>query len=95
VYPKGNWDTQALKQARRNARTLEKWLTSACGERVLANAILTLPGWYVTRRAVSDVNVLNPQEIKNSFPARSKQPLSPEQIQRIAHQLTERCRSQK
>lgn len=92
VYPKGNWDTQALEQARRNTRTLQEWLTSACGERVTANAILTLPGWYVSRRAVGDVNVLNPQEIKSSFPDRPKQPLSHEQIQRIAHQLTERCR---
>lgn len=92
IYPKGNWDTKALDQARRNARTLEKWLTDACGERIVAHAILTLPGWFVTRRAVSDVNVLNPQEIKNSFPDRPKHPLLPDQIQRLAHQLTTRCR---
>lgn len=91
-FPKGKWDTAAVEQARRNARTLETWLTKACGERITANAILALPGWFVTRKAVSDVNVLNPAEIKRSFPAKPPQPLTPEQIQRIAHQLTERCR---
>lgn len=61
TYPQGYVDRRALEQARRNARTLEEWLTKACGERVIANAILTLPGWWVDRRAVGDVNVLNPE----------------------------------
>lgn len=90
--PKGKTDTKAIEQARRNARSLEAWLTKACGEQVTAKAILTLPGWFVTRRATSDVNVLNPDEIKHSFPSRIKSPLSSEQIQRISYQLTERCR---
>ncbi len=92
LYPKGHRDRRALEQARRNARTLAEWLTKATGERVLASAILTLPGWWVDRKTVGDVNVLNPEEIKHSFPNHPKQPLSSEQIQRIAHQLTERCR---
>lgn len=87
-------DSTAVIQARRNAETLSKWLTSATGESVSASAIVTLPGWFVERRARSDVNVLNPDEIKRSFP-RPAAPLSPEQIQRISHQLTERCRMQK
>lgn len=92
TYPKGYVDRKAVEQTRRNARTLEKWLTEATGERTSANAILTLPGWWVVRRAVGDVNVLNPDEIKRSFPDRPKHPLSPDQIQRISHQLTDRCR---
>ncbi len=92
LFPKGYRDRDALDQARRNARTLAEWLTKATGERVLANAILTLPGWWVARKTVADVNVLNPEEIKHSFPNQPRQPLSPEQVQRIAHQLTQRCR---
>jgi hypothetical protein len=92
TYPKGYVDRRAVEQARRNARTLEEWLTKACGERVMANAILTLPGWWVERRAVGDVNVLNPDEIKRSFPNRPKQALSTAQIERVSYQLTERCR---
>jgi len=83
---------RAVEQARRNARSLEEWLTKASGERVIANAILTLPGWWVTRKAVGEVNVLNPDEIKRSFPKTPGQSLSPAQIDRLGYHLTERCR---
>jgi len=85
-------NTTAIAQARRNATALADWLTSATGERVAANAILTFPGWSVIREKTSDVNVLRPDEIKRSFPTRPARPLSAEQIRRVAHQLTERCR---
>lgn len=81
-----------VEQARLNAETLAKWLTKATGEEIPVKAILTFPGWWVTRKARGAVNVLNPKEIRHSFPRRVEQPLSPERIQRIAHQLTERCR---
>jgi hypothetical protein len=90
-FPNGQ-NTEAVPQARLNAKTLGEWLTKATAERVAASAIVTLPGWWVNRRQTHDVNVLNPEEIKYSFPKHSKYPLTPEQIQRIAHQLTERCR---
>jgi hypothetical protein len=83
-----------LDQARLNAATLAKWPTKATGEPVTASAIVTLPEWFVDRRAKSDVNVLNPSEIKRSFQNQPQHPVSPEQIKRIAHQLTERCRLQ-
>ena len=83
-------DVRFIPQARLNAKTLAEWLASATGEPVPVRAILTLPGWSVERLKGSDVNVLRPDEIKRSFP--SKAILSPEQIQRITHQLTERCR---
>jgi hypothetical protein len=84
--------TKFIEQARRNAASLSKWLSEATGEPVTANAILTIPGWRIERTKPGDVNVLRPDEIKRSFPTAPKRPLSPEQIQRIAHQLTERCR---
>ena len=93
-FPKGT-DSKPVEQARRNARTLAEWLSRATGEAVKVNAILTYPGWWVDRKAVSDVNVLNPTDIKHSFPVRAARPLTPEQIQRISHQLTERCRMTK
>lgn len=86
------FDTHFIEQARRNAETVSKWLSQATGEPVPANAILTLPGWRIERTKGGDVNVLRPDEIKRSFPTSPKRPLSSEQIQRIAHQLTERCR---
>lgn len=85
-------ESKPLEQARLNAKTLAEWLTSAVGERVAVNPVLTIPGWWIERKARGDVNVLNPDEIKHSFPTRPKEPLSDKQIQQIAHQLTERCR---
>jgi hypothetical protein len=87
-------NTYFIEQARRNAATVSEWLTKATGEAVSASAILTLPGWRIERVKAGEVNVLRPDEIKRSFPSKPKQPLTPEQIQRIAHQLTERCRIQ-
>ena len=85
-------ESKPLDQARLNAKTLAEWLTSAVGERISVNPVLTIPGWWIERRTRGDVNVLNPDEIKHSFPTRPKEPLSEKQIQQIAHQLTERCR---
>lgn len=89
-FPWGS-DTHGLAQAERNAATLAKWLTSATGEHVTVKPILTLPGWWVEQKIRGAVNVLNPKQVSRSFPAVEK-PLSPEQIQRIVHQLSERCR---
>lgn len=85
-------DTRFIAQTRRNAETLSTWLSSATGEFVAVRGILTLPGWRIERLKPGDVNVLRPDEIKRSFPNRVEKPFSPQQIQRIAHQLTERCR---
>jgi len=89
-FPKYN-DTDSIIQARLNAQSLAKWLTSATGEPVPVQAILTIPGWRVERTRGGDVNVLRPDEIQRSFVI-PKEPLAPERMQRIAHQLTERCR---
>lgn len=90
-FPKYD-DTDSIPQARLNAQSLSEWLTSATGEPVTARAILTIPGWAVQRTRGGDVNVLRPDEIQRSF-VTPKEPLSCEQIQRIAHQLAERCRT--
>lgn len=88
-------NTRFIEQARRNAESLSEWLTEATGVPVVVSAILTLPGWRIERLATKDVNVLRPDEIKRSFPARPKQPLNAQQIEQIAYQLRERCRTKK
>jgi hypothetical protein len=85
-------ETEEIEQAALNARTLGQWLTGATGEKVTANPVLVIPGWYVDRTGKGSVNVLNEKEVRYSFPARPSNPLSPEQIRRIAHQLSEKCR---
>ncbi len=56
------------------------------------SALVAIPGWWVQRTGRSDVNVLNPKEIGSSFPSRPPTPLPPDKLQRIAYQLSERCR---
>ena len=93
-FPTGS-DSHGVKQASDNAATLSKWLSSSTGEPTPVQAILTLPGWWIERKSKGRVAVLNPKEIRYSFPTRVAEPLSQERIQRIAHQLTERCRLEK
>ncbi|HYM01004.1 MAG TPA: NERD domain-containing protein, partial [Blastocatellia bacterium] len=80
------------EQARRNAADLSRELTSATGEPVKVKPILTLPGWYITPRGKSDVTIVNPKEIRQVILSNDPPRLSPEQIQRIAHQLEQKCR---
>ena len=89
----GKRQTEFLDQATRNAKWISNWLSRAVGERVSARAVLALPGWYIERKGVGAVLVMNHKEVQTAIPkARTAQPLRPEQIQRIAHQLEQRCR---
>lgn len=85
-------DVHGLDQARRNAVSLGQQLTSATGEPVKAKAILTFPGWLVTLKGKSDVHVLNPKQIRSVVLHNNGPVLSPSQMQRIIHQLDQKCR---
>ncbi len=92
IFPRYT-DTSSLKQARINAIWLQKWLTSAVGEQVNVEAILTIPGWFVERKsAPRGVNVLSPKEIKTFLKNKKETPLSERMVQRIIHQLDRVCR---
>ncbi|NLD37314.1 MAG: NERD domain-containing protein [Desulfatiglans sp.] len=92
IFPRYT-DTSSLKQARINAIWLQKWLTSAVGEQVNVEAILTIPGWFVERKsAPRGVNVLSPKEIKTFLKNKKETPLSENMVQRIVHQLDRVCR---
>tara|TARA_Y100001960_G_scaffold309129_1_gene367203 strand:- start:212 stop:1051 length:840 start_codon:yes stop_codon:yes gene_type:complete len=87
-------DQHGLKQATRNARWLGNFLSSATGEPVTVRPILTFPGWYIELKTKdTSLRVLNPKQIrkviiKNDPPNK----LSPEQVERITHQLEQKCR---
>jgi hypothetical protein len=86
------FDGHGIEQAKNNARTVAVWLTSATGETVRAVPILTLPGWLVERKAPSDgIHVLNPKEIYQVC-ASQPEKITESQIQRIKHQLNQKCR---
>lgn len=90
-FPNGN-DADALEQARRNAKGLSRELSSSTGEPVKVTPILTIPGWFVTLQGKGDVHVLNPKQIRSVILAGSENQLPPAQIQRIVHQLDQKCR---
>jgi hypothetical protein len=83
-----------LQQAERQAAWLAKWLSSATGEPVQVTPALALPGWYVERKGRGDVLVFSGRELRNHLlRARTAQPIAPEQVQRIVHQVEQRCRN--
>jgi hypothetical protein len=82
-------ETEPLVQAERQAKWLADFLTKAVGEPVKVQPILSLPGWYVERTARHGMLVVNPKNL--SFLLKSKD-LSESMINRIAHQLEQKCR---
>ena len=90
-FPHGR-DVEGPAQARRNRETLSRWINSATADRISAEAILTVPGWWVTRSARSNLLVVNPKQIRQLVINHRASPLSPDVIQRARHQLEEKCR---
>lgn len=91
-FPGDKWDTDALDQARLNAKTLSQWLSSATADHITAHPILTIPGWFVERSARSDLYVTNPKQIRNFILNSRENPLTAAEIQRASHQLEEKCK---
>jgi hypothetical protein len=85
-------DSHGLQQAKDNARWLSQWLSKAVGDRVSVTPMLTLPGWWVVRKSNDGVRVLNPKEIRTAVKSNGSQALSDQMIQRIVHQLDQKCR---
>jgi hypothetical protein len=85
---------KAIDQARRQAKWLADWLARATSEPVHVTPVLALPGWFVERKGRGDVHVFSGKELrKHLLGLRQAQPVVAEQMQRIAHQLEQRCRT--
>jgi len=90
-FPNGR-DTDALDQIRRNKKMLSQWLSSATGDRVTVEGIVTVPGWFVQRTGQSNIYVLNPKEIRTLVAGSAGHPLTSAEIQRASHQLEQKCK---
>lgn len=88
----GWFEIEPLAQAKRQAEWLSKWLSSAVGETVAVTGVVVLPGWYIDRKGAGDVKVLSGKEIYH-LKKMNVSRLTPEMIQRIAHQVEQRCRN--
>ena len=91
LFPDGP-DEGKLAQTKWNAAWLEKFLTSATGELVKVKPVLTLPGWWVERKAWNGVAVLNQNEIRKHVLHSDGPSIPKAQLQRIVHQLDQKCR---
>jgi hypothetical protein len=85
-------ESAPLEQTLRQAKWLAQWLSSAVGDTVLVKPVLALPGWYVERKAKSDVMIINGGNASGTFGKLPQTELSEEMIKRIVHQLEQRCR---
>lgn len=84
-------EKEPLEQAKRQAVWLADWLSKAVGEQVPVKPVLALPGWYVDRKA-KDLLIYNGKNPQYLLKISSEAPLGPEMIQRVAHQIEQRCR---
>lgn len=86
--------SKPLEQAERQARWLSTWLGQATGEPVQVTPVLALPGWFIERKGRGAVQVLSGKELQsNLLKVRQASPLDPAQMQRIIHQVEQRCRN--
>jgi hypothetical protein len=92
-YP--DWtETKPIAQAKRQAQWLANWLQSAVGQPVSVQPALALPGWFIERQG-RDMVVFNPKNSGFLATPRGARVLSDEMIQRVAHQVEQRCRTVK
>lgn len=87
-------ESKSIEQAQRQAQWLARWLSSAVGEKVAVKPVLALPGWFVDRQGRSDVLVISGREAYALMKAGDGQ-LADGLLQRIEHQLEQKCRDVK
>jgi hypothetical protein len=88
------WTTdKPIEQAQRQAKWLAAWASSAIGDSVSVVAVLALPGWFVQRNGRGTVLVFSGGELSGLLRSRPGQSLSLQDVQRIVHQVEQRCRT--
>ncbi len=92
IFPDNIYDVDYAKQAKKQAASLSKWLTSAVGEPVPVRPALALPGWFVDPQEPDEVVLLYGQKNNYLKALNGKRMLSDTLIQRIVHQISEKCR---
>lgn len=83
-------ESEPLEQARRNAKWLSKWLSSAVSEKIQVNSVLAIPGWYIKREITDDMFIFNGKNPQNLL--KRNDYLSPELMKSISYQLEQKCR---
>jgi hypothetical protein len=89
-----NWvEANSLQQAKIQAQWLERWLSSATGEKTQVRPVLALPGWYVERTSPDGIPVINPKNFKSIAKPVNGIVLDERRIKSIVHQIERRCKN--
>jgi hypothetical protein len=91
-FPKWK-ETKPLEQAKNQATWLERWLSSATGEKIQVRPVVALPGWFTTRMSSKGIPVINPKRFAEIARVSDGLRLDERRIKRIAHQIDQRCRN--
>lgn len=86
-----HYEREPFEQAKRQAEWFAKWLTSAVGAEVAVRPVLVFPGWYIERKKPGML-IYNGKSPRPVYINAGGPVLSAEMIQRIAHQVEQRCR---
>lgn len=87
------WTTrEPLEQAERQAQWLAKWASSATGDAIQVLPVVALPGWFVDRKGRGPIRVYSGRELAQLLNAVGTSPLTAEAMQRVVHQVEQRCR---
>jgi len=85
-------ERKCIEQARYQANWLSRWGSSAIGEDVRAKPVLALPGWFIDQKCPCEVIIYNGKNPKAWAFVQKEVSFSDQLIQRISHQLDQRCR---
>ena len=91
-FPKWK-EVKPLEQAKAQAVWLERWLSSATGEKAQVRPVVVLPGWYVTRTSADGILVINPKQFLSIAKPINGNTLDDRRIKSIVHQIDQRCRN--
>jgi len=85
-------ETKPLEQARNQAKWFSRWLSSAVGDSIHVQPVVTLPGWFVERKSSNSLSVINPKQFRSILKPDKGNALDESMISRIIHQIDQRCR---
>ena len=91
-FPKWK-EVKPLEQAKAQSVWLERWLSSATGEKTAVRPVVALPGWYITRTASDGILVINPKQFAGIARPVNGNKLDERRIKSIVHQIDQRCRN--
>jgi hypothetical protein len=85
-------ETKPVEQAKRQAKWLSNWLTSAVGQPVGVQPVVTLPGWFVERTGPGGIYIINPKQFRSILKPNPGGLLDEKLNKQIIYQIDQKCR---